>query len=431
MASPWLKIGKEVKGITDKILFPPQKPTISYTRRIESVKTKERVCALTFDDGPMDLPCCPDEFQGESLTAVLLDTLADFEAKGTFVVIGDTSENYPDVRGNTGSFSWGGISFDHYPQFSLDTKGGAKNCAGLISRMVAEGHQIVNHGYRHILFGKKKYIYNKRKFLGELTEVNADLQRLHTLLEERNGYSMTMGRPPHYADRINDFFTSFDAFDLMGYQYLAASFDGQGWLPSKAADPKDAEIADMKKAVEKVLEQDPEGFCGQILFQKDGYNMALRTPVAFGLREQLQLLTEAGYRVVTVQELMEYSPFQDVGAEDPDFEIFRELQRSKAIVYNDNYLRPDDLMSKGELAMLLAPKSAAVQERIERLQEGDRAWLHPYAGAMHWCAAQHLLPDENCPDAPLEPADLRKSSDFFRGTVTGYTRRDVLKMAKY
>ena len=40
----------------------------------------------------------------------------------------------------------------------------------------------------------------------------------------------------------------------------------------------------------KALEKDPDFFCGQIIFQKDGYNMAKRTPVAFALGKQLAVL---------------------------------------------------------------------------------------------------------------------------------------------
>ena len=58
---------------------------------------------------------------------------------------------------------------------------------------------------------------------------------------------------------------------------------------------------------------DPDFFCGQIIFQKDGYNMAKRTPVAFALGQQLALLQEYGYQVVPVGELLAESPFADVG----------------------------------------------------------------------------------------------------------------------
>ena len=430
MESTWIKLGKKLKRLAKNTLFPTPKPLISYVRRIERVKTSEKVCAMTFDDGPMDLPCAPDRFGGEALTDVLLDTLQEFGAKGVFDVVGDTSENYPDVCGGPGTPTWGGTAFDHYPEFGQDKKGGAANCPRLIGRIVNEGHQITNHGYRHIIFGKKPYVYGKRQFQGDLDAVVADMDRLHSLLRDQHGYTMTMTRPPHYVDNIDGTFTAYDACAMMDYQYLAASFDGQGWLPAKTGDVQQTEVREMVDPLRKSLEQDEGFFCGQIIFQKDGYNMALRTPVAFGLRQHLELLEKAGYRVITVAELLERSPFADVGAEDKDFEHLRELQKSRAIAYSDNTLRLDAPMTRGELAMLLAPREAAVDLRIRKLKEGDKSFAHRYAGALHWCAEQHLLPAGAAPDSPLEPGDLRKASDFFNGTVTGTTRREVLGKAK-
>ena len=72
-----VKIGKKGKRLVKKLL-PEEKRHLSYTRRIERIKTPRRVCAMTFDDGPMDLPAAPDRFGGRSLTDVLLDTLAEF-----------------------------------------------------------------------------------------------------------------------------------------------------------------------------------------------------------------------------------------------------------------------------------------------------------------------------------------------------------------
>lgn len=430
MESTWIKLGKKLKRLAKNTLFPTPKPLISYVRRIERVKTSEKVCAMTFDDGPMDLPCAPDQFGGEALTDVLLDTLQEFGAKGVFDVVGDTSENYPDVCGGPGTPTWGGTAFDHYPEFGQDKKGGAANCPRLIDRILNEGHQITNHGYRHIIFGKKPYVYGKRQFQGDLDAVVADMDRLHSLLRDQHGYTMTMTRPPHYVDNIDGTFTAYDACAMMDYQYLAASFDGQGWLPAKTGDVQQAEVREMVDPLRKALEQDEGFFCGQIIFQKDGYNMALRTPVAFGLRQHLELLEKAGYRVITVAELLERSPFADVGAEDKDFEHLRELQKSRAIAYSDNTLRLDAPMTRGELAMLLAPREAAVDLRIRKLKEGDKSFAHRYAGALHWCTQQHLLPAGAAPDSPLEPGDLRKASDFFTGTVTGTTRREVLGKAK-
>ena len=96
-------------------------------------------------------------------------------------------------------------------------------------------------------------------------------------------------------------FTSYDAHALLGYQYLAASFDGAGWLPLASFDAEvDAMLCPMKRA----LAQNPDCLCGQIIFQKDGYNMARRSPVAQALPKQLALLQQYGYRVVTVSELL-------------------------------------------------------------------------------------------------------------------------------
>ena len=69
----------------------------------------------------------------------------------------------------------------------------------------------------------------------------------------------------------------------MGYQYMAASFDGAGWLPSVHENPEEAlkaEVSAMIEPMRRALEADPDFFCGQIIFQKDGCNMAKRTPIA-------------------------------------------------------------------------------------------------------------------------------------------------------
>ncbi|MBQ9921354.1 MAG: hypothetical protein IJO52_04140, partial [Clostridia bacterium] len=115
-----VKLGKKIKK-----LLPPPPVFISYSRRINCIKTNKRICAMTFDDGPMLLPASPDNFDGKPLTEILLDSLDKFGAKGTFDIIGTTSFNYPDKAGMLGSASWGGIKFDHYPDINMDNHGGA------------------------------------------------------------------------------------------------------------------------------------------------------------------------------------------------------------------------------------------------------------------------------------------------------------------
>lgn len=191
----WIvKAGKQGKKIVKKLIMPAEKHYVGYTRRIERVQTTRRICAMTFDDGPMGLPASPDRFDGRALTDVLLDTLAQYGARGSFDVIGDTSANYPDEAGKLGSAAWGGVCFDHYPDIHCDEQGGAEHNDRLIRRMLAEGHQITNHGYRHILFGKKPFVYGAREYLPDFDAAVEDLGRLHALMQTRYGYTMTLAR---------------------------------------------------------------------------------------------------------------------------------------------------------------------------------------------------------------------------------------------
>ena len=386
----WIvKVGKQGKKIVKKLITPAEKHYVGYTRRIERVHTTRRICAMTFDDGPMGLPASPDRFDGRTLTDVLLDTLAQYGARGSFDVIGDTSENYPDEAG--------------------------------IRRMLAEGHQITNHGYRHIIFGKKPFVYGAREYLPGFDAAVEDLTRLHTLMQTRYGYTMTLARPPHYVDKMTGGFTSYDVYDHMGYQYMAASFDGAGWLPSTDPDPEaalQAEIRAMVEPMRKALEKDPDFFCGQIIFQKDGYNMAKRTPVAFALGEQLALLQEYGYQVVPVGELLAESLFADVGRDEPLFDRLTALAQQRAIVFSDNRLRLDDPMTVGELAMLLAPKAEAITRRVAQLRQTGRAGA--YDGAMAWCRENGLVSEA------AHPADhVTALPEAWFVPTDSFTRRDV------
>lgn len=416
-----VKAGKTGKKVLKKFM-PEEKHHVSYTRRIERVKTGERVVAMTFDDGPMDLPSSPDKFGGKSLTDLLLDTLKEYDALGTFDVVGDTSENYPDVAGKPGQADWGGVRYDHYPDINQDERGGVVHNPRLVRRMIDEGHQVTNHGYRHVLFGKKPFVYGKRNHFDSLDQVLEDLNRLHSLLKKEYGYEMTMSRPPHYVDKIEGGFSSYDAYDQMGYLYMAAAFDGAGWLPihhGSAQESLQAEVEAMVAPMKKALEADPNSLAGQIIFQKDGYNMSRRTPVAFGLSKQLELLKSYGYRVVTVEQLMEYSPFADVGAEEPGFEKLAALQKTRGIVYSDNRLRLDAPMTWGELAMLLAPRQEAIARRVQRIRETG-AHQHANWGAMDWCAEQGILKYAMDPDGAVTSLP----SEFFTPTK-GFTRRQV------
>ncbi len=383
---------------------------LSPVRRIEKVALRERICAMTFDDGPCRLPAKPSK-DGRPLTLHLAETLERYGAKGTFDVVGDTSENYPDTAGKEGSAAWGGVRFDHYPDYQKDADGGAKNCPELISRLLDGGHEITSHTYRHVLFGPKPLVYGKRDPLPGLDAVVDDLKRLDDLMQQQYGYTIRLSRPPHYVDKTKDGFSSYDAYGLMGYQYMAASFDGAGWLPLASYEQ---EVRAMVQPLQQALSADPDALCGQIIFQKDGYNMARRSPVADALAPQLALLQRNGYRVVTVSELLALCPFADLWPEHPAFDAAKRLlSRGWCICFRDNSVRPSGVLTRGELAMYrygcqtLAARIELVRSKKRVCRDVD--CKHPYAAAIAAALQAGSLPlqsDAFAPDMPVSPADF-------------------------
>lgn len=356
---------------------------LSPVRRIERLATTERICAITFDDGPCRLPACPDRFRGKPLTLALAELLERYGARGTFLVVGDTSGSYPDKPGKPGSLSWNGAAYDHFPDFGKDSQGGAANCPELISRLLAGGHEIASHSYTHRLFGRRALLHGSRKCLPDLEAAVTDLRMLHRAMEDGWGYPMRLGRPPRCEDLMKGGFTSYDAFALMGYQYLSAGFDGACRLPRASYQ---AEVEAAWRPMERLLLEDPDAFRGQIIALKDGCNMARRTPVADALEKQLRLLADHGYRVVTASELLERAPFRDAAAESPTGRAARRLLRMGwCVAFQDNTLRPDRTLTRGELAMM-AFGWETVRRRIELVRSGrapfrDMGPRDPYAAA--------------------------------------------------
>lgn len=383
---------------------------LSPVRRVDRVAAEERICAMTFEDGPCRLPAAPDHFRGKPLTLVLAEILERYGARGTFNVVGDTSAHYPDKPGKPGSAAWNGTAWDHFPDFNQDRMGGAANCPELISRLLAGGHEIANHSYSHVIFGWTPLLYGSRKYQPDLKAVVADLRRLHKTMEDGWGYPLRLSRPPRGVDNIKNGFTSYDAFALMGYQYLSASFDGAGRAPLTSCE---AEVEAAWRPMERLLLEDPDAFRGQIILQKDGFNMARRTPVADGLEKQLRLLTDHGYRVVTASELLERAPFRDVTATSKAGRAARRLLGlGWCVAYQDNTLRPGSVLTRGELAMM-AFGWETVRRRIELVRAGrapfrDMGPRDAYAAAAVQAAKTGAIPavnDRFRPDDPVSPVE--------------------------
>ncbi len=377
---------------------------LSPVRRIERFAPVpgRRLCAMTFDDGPSDLALNPPVSE-DGLTLHLLKTLESFGAKGTFDVIGTTEGNYPDSPGKEGSFSWGGVRYDHYPDINEDKRGGAKNRPDLIKRILDGGHEITNHGYAHILFGHPKLVYGARASFKNIHEVVDDLSKLQKLLEEEHGFTMHLARPPHYVDKIPDGTNSYDAYRYLGYQYLAASFDGGGWLPS--CGDLAADVEKMVAPLRHALSENPDALSGQIIFQKDGFSMSRHTPVAEALPLQLKILSDYGYEVVSVSELMKLSPFVDAIDEDA-----AALSLSGyTVAYKNNMLLPERELTFGELVMMSAdPQEMLTAYRVyvdaglvaekEDIAVGKKYRLslkHPYFFAFALAAKRGLIDAKN------------------------------------
>lgn len=103
---------------------------------------QERRIALTFDDGPT-----PDE------TSEILDILRDYNAHATFFVLGSRVEQYPEIA----------------------------------RREVAEGHEIANHTYSHLLCEPGV----------SLTKLINDIRKAQEVIHDTTGVRPKLFRPPH------------------------------------------------------------------------------------------------------------------------------------------------------------------------------------------------------------------------------------------
>ncbi|MGE7093705.1 polysaccharide deacetylase family protein [Lysinibacillus sp. NPDC048646] len=112
------------------------------------IKTKEKIIALTFDDGPH-----------KKYTSEILDLLAKYDAKATFFVVGQNAEKNPEV----------------------------------VLRMYEEGHEIANHTYTHPL---KTNVPNLIK----------EIEQTHETIYSISGYSPILFRPVEgqYTDAMID-----------------------------------------------------------------------------------------------------------------------------------------------------------------------------------------------------------------------------------
>ncbi len=140
---------------------------------IKEVDIKEKMIALTFDDGP-----------SPSFTGRILDILQKYNSKATFFLIGEQAEKLPD----------------------------------LVKRQVKEGHEIGNHMYRH-----------REVCRMPMAEIKKDLEYSHRVIQSISGKQIKLYRPTsgYYNENIVGVAWSLE------YRVILWSIDSKDWSGMK------------------------------------------------------------------------------------------------------------------------------------------------------------------------------------------------------
>ncbi|MBP2644933.1 MAG: polysaccharide deacetylase family sporulation protein PdaB [Firmicutes bacterium] len=136
---------------------------------IAGTRTNQKVVALTFDHS-----------WGNTFTPSILDTLKKNNLRVTFFIMGPWAEKYPEVA----------------------------------KQIVADGHEIGSHGYRHENYGDMSDDW-----------VRMDIQKAHAQIKEITGVDATLIRPPngHYSQR------SLKVTEELGYKTIIWNIDSLDW----------------------------------------------------------------------------------------------------------------------------------------------------------------------------------------------------------
>ncbi len=198
-----------------------------YTR----IATNEKVVALTFDDGPHP-----------RYTPMILDILAEYDAKATFFVIGRNVELYGEH----------------------------------VRRAVREGHEIGNHTYGHV-----------SPSLLSRSQLEDEILRNEGLIEEVVGEPPELFRPPEgYLSAAVRQVAKRDALPIILWN--VDTRDWAGVAPDEIA---------------RNVMRNTEG--GSIILFHD--YIAKDSPTPRALKKILPQLRAAGYRFLTVSELLSYA----------------------------------------------------------------------------------------------------------------------------
>lgn len=145
-----------------------------------SVRLSEKWMALTFDDGPDPVT-----------TPAVLDALARHGMRATFFLVGDRAERYPE----------------------------------LVSRIIAEGHEVANHSWDH-------------SSMTSLPMAEVKVQIAHTR-DALSPHGQMLFRPPFGHQTLSTCLVA----RRLGYRVVIWSLVGRDWLDESAQEIADKIVA--------------------------------------------------------------------------------------------------------------------------------------------------------------------------------------------
>ncbi|QQK76202.1 polysaccharide deacetylase family protein [Salicibibacter cibarius] len=146
---------------------------------------EEKQVALTFDDGPDEL-----------ITPAVLDKLDEYDVEATFFLIGERAEAHPDI----------------------------------VECIIDEGHVIANHSWNHPEFTE---ISNE--------EVEEQIDRTETVLNDITGQEVRMFRPPYGAQNEDNVRTIGD----LNYSNIIWTQDSLDWKDLEVEEVADNILSDI------------------------------------------------------------------------------------------------------------------------------------------------------------------------------------------
>lgn len=215
--------------------IPPRKPGL----RVSRVQTPEMLVALTFDDGP-----------SSAHTPRVLDILKRHGAKGTFFVLGSN----------------------------------AKRCSSIVSRAVAEGHEVGVHTWSHINMARSS-----------MNKIDSEVSRTSDVIGSITGKTPVVMRPPYGATTAGIVRHMYDRY---GMRSILWDVDTQDWRKPGVATV-------INRAVNKAKP-------GSIILVHDIHasTLAAIEGIVTGLQAR-------GFKLVTVSQLLASVGVHDAPKETP------------------------------------------------------------------------------------------------------------------